>query len=186
MKILQIIFIILITSFNTIKSQNDLEVLFQWSDESISDQNWVGCAYNEIWGVAKNGHEFAIIGSTQGTHIFDITNPEDGYLAAYIEGADSSPAIVHRDFHDYNGYLYAVADEGESTLQIIDMANMPTSFNVVYDSDELIKRAHNIFIDSDNAIMYVCGGRVMEEWNELSLFSLEEPQNPIFLKNLMT
>ena len=182
MKILQIIFIILITSFNTIKSQNDLEVLFQWSDETISDQNWVGCAYNEIWGVAKNGHEFAIIGSTQGTHIFDITNPEDGYLAAYIEGADSSPAIVHRDFHDYNGYLYAVADEGESTLQIIDMANMPTSFNVVYDSDELIKRAHNIFIDSDNAIMYVCGGRVMGEWNELSLFSLEEPQNPIFLK----
>tara|TARA_Y100001978_G_scaffold102554_1_gene91772 strand:+ start:886 stop:2235 length:1350 start_codon:yes stop_codon:yes gene_type:complete len=182
MKILQIIFITLITTFNTIKSQNDLEVLFQWSDESISDQNWVGCAYNEIWGVAKNGHEFAIIGSTQGTHIFDVTNPEDGYLAAYIEGADSSPAIVHRDFHDYNGYLYAVADEGESTLQIIDMANMPTSFNVVYDSDELIKRAHNIFIDSDNAIMYVCGGRVMEEWNELSLFSLEEPQNPIFLK----
>ena len=182
MKILQIIFIILITAFNTIKSQNDLEVLFQWSDESISDQNWVGCAYNEIWGVAKNGHEFAIIGSTQGTHIFDVTNPEDGYLAAYIEGADSSPAIVHRDFHDYNGYLYAVADEGESTLQIIDMANMPTSFNVVYDSDEFIKRAHNIFIDSDNAIMYVCGGRVMEEWNELSLFSLEEPQNPTFLK----
>ena len=182
MKILQIIFITLITTFNTIKSQNDLEVLFQWSDESISDQNWVGCAYNEIWGVAKNGHEFAIIGSTQGTHIFDVTNPEDGYLAAYIEGADSSPAIVHRDFHDYNGYLYAVADEGESTLQIIDMANMPTSFNVVYDSDELIKRAHNIFIDSNNAIMYVCGGRVMEEWNELSLFSLEEPQNPIFLK----
>ena len=182
MKILQIIFIILISTFNTIKSQSDLEVLFQWSDESISNQNWVGCAYNEIWGVAKNGHEFAIIGSTQGTHIFDVTNPEDGYLAAYIEGADSSPAIVHRDFHDYNGYLYAVADEGESTLQIIDMENMPTSFNVVYDSDELIKRAHNIFIDSDNAIMYVCGGRVMEEWNELSLFSLEEPQNPIFLK----
>ena len=53
MKILQIIFIILITSFNTIKSQNDLEVLFQWSDESISDQNWVGCAYNEIWELLK-------------------------------------------------------------------------------------------------------------------------------------
>ena len=98
MKILQIIFIILITSFNTIKSQNDLDVLFQWSDESISDQNWVGCAYNEIWGVAKNGHEFAIIGSTQGTHIFDITNPEDGFLAAYIEGADSSPSNCTQRF----------------------------------------------------------------------------------------
>ena len=176
-----ILLLIIITTTNSVKSQNGLDLLFQWSDESISDQNWVGNTYNEIWGVAQNGHEFAIIGSTQGTHIFDITNPEDGYLAAYVEGADSSPAIVHRDFHDYNGYLYAVADEGESTLQIIDISNLPNSFNVVYDSDELIKRAHNIFIDSENAIMYVCGGRVLNEWNELSLFSIEEPQNPIFL-----
>ena len=176
-----ILLLIIITTTNSVKSQNGLDLLFQWSDESISDQNWVGNTYNEIWGVAQNGHEFAIIGSTQGTHIFDITNPEDGYLTAYIEGADSSPAIVHRDFHDYNGYLYAVADEGESTLQIIDISNLPNSFNVVYDSDELIKRAHNIFIDSENAIMYVCGGRVLNEWNELSLFSIEEPQNPIFL-----
>jgi len=166
---------------NSLKSQNGLELLFQWSDESISDENWVGNTYNEIWGVAQNDHEFAIIGSTQGTHIFDITNPEDGFLAAYIEGADDSPSIVHRDFHDYNGYLYAVADEGESTLQIIDISQLPSNYNVVYDSDEYIKRAHNIFIDSQHAIMYVCGGRVLNEWNKLALFSLEEPQNPIFL-----
>ena len=103
--------LIFFTTTQSIKSQNGLELLFQWSDESISDDNWVGNAYNEIWGVAQNEHEFAIIGSTQGTHIFDITNPEDGFLAAYIEGADDSPAIVHRDYQDYNGYLYAVADE---------------------------------------------------------------------------
>ena len=181
MKKLYLILITLICSITSVKAQDGLELLFQWSDESISDDNWVGCKYNEVWGIAQNGHEFAIIGSTQGTHIFDITNPENSYLAAYIEGADSSPAIVHRDFHDYNGYLYAVADEGESTLQIIDISSLPNSFNVVYDSDELIKRAHNIFIDSENAIMYVCGGRVLNEWNELSLFSIEEPQNPIFL-----
>jgi len=74
-----------------------------------------------------------------------------------------------------------VADEGESTLQIIDISQLPSSYSVVYDSDELIKRAHNIFIDSQNAIMYVCGGRVLNEWNNLSLFSIEEPENPIFL-----
>ncbi len=175
--------LIFIITTNSVKSQNSLELLFQWSDESISNDNWVENTYNEIWGVAQNGHEFAIIGSTQGTHIFDITNPENGYLAAYVEGADSSPAIVHRDFHDYNGYLYAVADEGQSTLQIIDISNLPGSFEVVYDSDELIKRAHNIFIDDQNAIMYVCGGRVLNEWNELALFSIEEPQNPVFLGN---
>ena len=174
--------LIILQTFNlNAQSQNGLDLLFTWSDETISDQNWVGNAYNEIWGVAQNGHEFAIIGSTQGAHIFDITNPENSNLVAYIEGNDASPAIVHRDFHDYNGYLYAVADEGESTLQIIDISELPNSYDLVYDSDELIKRAHNIFIDSQNAIMYVCGGRVLNEWNELSLFSIEEPQNPIFL-----
>ncbi len=173
--------LIFFTTTQSIKSQNGLELLFQWSDASISDDNWVGNAYNEIWGVAQNEHEFAIIGSTQGTHIFDITNPQDGFLAAYIEGADDSPAIVHRDYHDYNGYLYAVADEGESTLQIIDISQLPSTYNVVYDSDEYIKRAHNIFIDTESAIMYVCGGRVLNEWNKLALFSIEEPQNPIFL-----
>ena len=181
MKKFCLILISLIISTNYIKSQNELELLFQWSDESISNDNWVGNTYNEIWGVAQNGHEFAIIGSTQGTHIFDITNAEDGYLVAYIEGADASPSIVHRDFHDYSGYLYAVADEGESTLQIIDMSNLPNNFDVVYDSSEFIKRAHNIFIDDESAIMYVCGGRVLNEWNNLALFSIEEPENPIFL-----
>ena len=180
MKKIYIAGIILLQTF-LLNAQSSLDVLFTWSDESISDENWVGNTYNEIWGVAQNGHEFAIIGSTQGTHIFDVTNPEDGFLAAYIQGADDSPAIVHRDFHDYEGYLYAVADEGESTLQIIDISQLPNSFNVVYDSDEYIKRAHNIFIDTQNAIMYVCGGRVLNEWNELAFFSLEEPQNPVFL-----
>ncbi|MEC8537985.1 MAG: choice-of-anchor B family protein [Bacteroidota bacterium] len=181
MKKIYLIIITLICSTSSVKAQDGLELLFQWSDESISDDNWVGCKYNEVWGIAQNGHEFAIIGSTQGTHIFDITNPENSNLAAYIEGADSSPAIVHRDFHDYNGYLYAVADEGESTLQIIDISSLPNEFNIVYDSDEYIKRAHNIFIDEQSAIMYVCGGRVLNEWNKLALFSIEEPQNPVFL-----
>ena len=173
--------IIMLHTFQINSQNNGLDVLFNWYDESISDQNWVGNAYNEIWGIAQNGHEFAIIGSTQGTHIFDITNPENGNLVAYIEGADASPAIVHRDFHDYNGYLYAVADEGESTLQIIDINNLPGNYELIYDSDDIIKRAHNIFIDPENAMMYVCGGRVNNQWNELALVSLEDPENPILL-----
>ena len=176
-----VICLILLQSFN-IKAQNGLDLLFTWSDETISDQNWVGNAYNEIWGIAQNGHEFAVIGSTQGTHIFDITVPENGNLVAYIEGSDPSPDIVHRDFHDYNGYLYAVADEGQSTLQIININNLPSAYELVYDSDEIIKRAHNIFIDSENAMMYVCGGRVNDEWNDLALVSLEDPENPTFLR----
>ena len=115
--------------------ENNLELLYQWSDESISGDNWVGNVYNEVWGFTQNEHEFAVIGTTQGTHILDVTDPVNSYLIASIDGGSTSPDVVHRDFHDYNGYLYAVADEmNSSTLQIMDLTNLPNSVTVVYDS----------------------------------------------------
>ena len=112
--------------------ENNLQLLYQWTDDgtvlNVEDDpgdNWVGNIYNEVWGFVQNGHEFAVIGSTQGTHIFDVTDPVNSYLVASINGASTSPSIVHRDFHTYNGHLYAVADEmNSSTLQIIDISNL--------------------------------------------------------------
>ncbi|MAQ31272.1 MAG: hypothetical protein CMD26_00865 [Flavobacteriales bacterium] len=169
--------------------QNNLELLFQWTDdgtvlnvESDPGDNWVGNIYNEIWGFVQNDHEFAVIGSTQGTHIFDVTDPANSYLVASINGASTSSDVVHRDFHTYNGFLYAVADEmNSSTLQIIDINNLPNSAAVVYDSNDMITRSHNIFIDEQNGIMYSCGGKINGNANYLSLISLEDPQNPVFL-----
>ena len=185
-----LLFTFLLISLVFMGQQNSLELLYQWTDDgtvlNVEDDpgdNWVGNIYNEIWGFVQNDHEFAVIGSTQGTHIFDVTDPENSYLVASVNGGSTSSQVVHRDFHTYNGYLYAVADEmNSSTLQIMDISNLPNEISVVYDTNDIITRSHNIFIDEENAIMYVCGGRVMEESNELSLFSLEEPQNPIFLK----
>ena len=119
--------------------QNNLNVLYQWSDETISGDNLVGNVYNEIWGFVQNEHEFAVMGSTEGTHIFDVTDPLNGYLVESIDGGSTSPDVVHRDFHTYNGYLYAVADEmNTSTLQIIDVNNAPNSIELVYDSNDII------------------------------------------------
>ena len=166
---------------------DNLNVLYQWTDETISGDNWVGNVYNEIWGFVQNEHEFAVIGSTEGTHIFDVTDPVNSYLVASIDGASTSPDVVHRDFHTYNGYLYAVADEmNSSTLQIMDLTNVPNSIEVVYDSNDIITRAHNIFIDEENAIMYVCGGKVNGGNNQLCLLSLEDPANPVFLTDYNT
>ena len=167
--------------------QNNLNVLYQWSDETISGDNWVGNVYNEIWGFVQNDHEFAVMGSTEGTHIFDVTDPANGYLVASIDGGSTSPDVVHRDFHTYNGYLYAVADEmNSSTLQIIDLNNAPNSIEVIYDSNDIITRAHNIFIDEENSIMYVCGGKVNGVSNDLCLLSLDDPENPTYLTNYNT
>lgn len=157
------------------KSLN-IDSLFNWQDESLTPSSGHHNTYNEIWGYAKNGAEYAIIGTTAGTHIFDVTNPSTSTQVAFIEGAFSGSAVVHRDFHDYDDYLYIVCDEGPSTLQIVDLRNLPDTATVVYDSDALFARSHNIFIDSSSARMYMCGGT-----KEFAVYSLANPTAPTLL-----
>jgi len=135
--------------------------------------NWVGNVYNDIWGVHINDREFAVMGSYEGTHFIDVTDPQNPVEVQFVAAAVITEDIVHRDFHDYNGYLYTVADEGDpnSTLQIIDITDLPNSVNVVYDSNDLFSITHNIFIDSLHARLYTCDGQP-------KVISLDDPTNP--------
>ncbi len=168
-----------------IAAQDSLNVslLFHWMDTTIVPSSAFNNTYNEIWGVTVDGREYAIIGSTDGTHFFDITDPMNVDTVAFVAGADDGTNIVHRDYHDYNGYLYAVCDEGPSTLQIIDMSFLPDSVVVVYDSDSLFARSHNIFIDEAKARLYTCAGNGN---NGIRVFSLTDPENPVELVNFST
>jgi choice-of-anchor B domain-containing protein len=151
----------------------NVSLLFHWDDNTIPAEPVYGLNYNEVWGVALNGREYAVIGSSKGTHIFDVTDPANSTEVAYVEGA--AQGVIHRDYKDYQGYLYAVADEGPSTLQIIDLNNLPNSASVVYDTNELITRAHNIFIDTLNGLLYDTNGGVY------SLANPEDPQTVAFV-----
>ena len=177
--------IVALSLSGSIASQNSLNVnlVFHWEDSTIVPSSQYNNTYNEVWGVKVNGREYAIIGATDGTHFFDITNPLNVDTVAFVAGADDGTNIVHRDYHDYNGYLYAVCDEGTSTLQIIDMNFLPDSVVVVYDSDSLFIRSHNIFIDGAKARLYTCGGNGN---NGIRVFSLADPANPIELVNFST
>ena len=108
------------------QSGENFDLLYHWSDTNLVGSATYNNTYNEIWGVAVNEREFAIIGSTAGTHIFDVTDPTNSEQIQFIPGEDFGPAIIHRDYHDRNGYLYAVSDEGSSSLQIIDINNCQT------------------------------------------------------------
>ena len=170
----------------SIFSQNseNLELLFNWNDETIIGTTAYDNAYNEIWGVVVNNREFAVIGSTAGTHIFDVSDPENSLQVQFIPGAAFGPSIIHRDYHDRNGFLYAVSDEGNSSLQIIDIHSLPEMVTVVYDSNELIKTSHNIFIDENLDMMYACNVRSVNSGGSatsLAIFDIENPLNPIHL-----
>ncbi|MBL4657707.1 MAG: hypothetical protein JKX73_06880, partial [Flavobacteriales bacterium] len=132
MRSVYVLFLALLTSFSVI-GQGSLNVtlLYQWNDTSLPSSQAHDNRYNEIWGVAQGGREYAIIGSTMGTHIFDITDPSNVAPPLFIAGAAFGPSIIHRDYHDYNGYLYIVCDEDSglalSTLQIVDLQYLPDS-----------------------------------------------------------
>ena len=152
-----------------------MSVLFNWKDNSLSKTTLYANAYNEVWGYVKDGREYAIIGTSRGTNFFDITNPSSPVMVDYIEGRDTGKLIVHRDYHDYQGYLYMVSDEGDASLQIVDMSYLPDSVHLVYDQDTVLKLSHNIFIDTAVGKLYSCGGGSSRKF---SVYSLANPVNP--------
>ena len=155
-------------------AQFNTNLLFHWDDSTLVGSNAYDNTYNEIWGLNINGREIAVIGSTAGTHFFDVTEPALSSQIAFVAGAYTGPGVIHRDYHDIEGYLYIVCDEGStSTLQIVDITNLPNSVNTVYDSNSLLNKVHNIFIDTATTKLYACAtGEAME------VFSLTDPQNP--------
>lgn len=162
-------------------------LLGSWDDPTIIGSSAHDNRYNEIWGFAINGFEYAILGSTKGTHIIDVTNPADPTEAFFVPGRSNGPHIIHRDYHDYQGYLYAIADEGSSSLQIMDLNSLPDTLTVVYDSQELIVTAHNLFIDTSSAIMYLCfaqGGT--SGFSPLRTVDLSNPLEPAYINSFNT
>ena len=170
--------LLIIGIFLMITNQNyaqfNTNLLFHWDDSTLVGSNAYDNTYNEIWGLNINGREIAVIGSTAGTHFFDVTEPALSSQIAFVAGAYTGPGVIHRDYHDIEGYLYIVCDEGStSTLQIVDITNLPNSVNTIYDSNSLLNKVHNIFIDTATTKLYACAtGEAME------VFSLTDPQNP--------
>ena len=191
-KIITLIFInlfIVILSFAQSFPSYQLSLLYNWQDTTLTPSWQYDNTYNEIWGVQINGVDIAIIGSTAGTHFFNVTDPLTASQVDFVAGAYTGSDVVHRDYHDYNGYLYVVCDEGNSsTLQIIDMNNLPNSVSVVYDSNILFTKSHNIFIDTATAKLYVCAVKHTNPNNfssAMEVYSLSNPLNPTLLYTYM-
>lgn len=168
------LFYILFTTTIQAQDSENINLLYQWSVDTLIGSEAFDNVYNEVWGVVVDDREYAIIGSTAGTHFFDVTNSSTASEIAFVAGRVVGDEIIHRDYHDYQNYLYAVSDEGLSSLQIIDISTLPDSVSVVYDSSDLFYRSHNIFIDTAKARLYTTNG---------DIYTLENPIDPKFLYN---
>lgn len=153
----------------------DVTLLDNWSDELINGWYNEG-AYNEVWGFVYEGKEYGVIGSANGTNIIKINDDNTLERIQFIEGRHLS--AIHRDFHDYNGYLYEVCDQGKSSLRIHDLSYLPDSIHMVYDDSTFLARCHNIFIDSSSALLYACGVTYGTFDVAMRVLSLDNPTQP--------
>lgn len=182
MKRLIHLMLLLFTAPVLLPAQQQANLLGTWDDPELVGSTFYDNTYNEVWGLALNGHEYAIVGSTAGTHFIDVTDPTGPFEAHFVPGNFQGGGVIHRDYHDYNGYLYAVCDEGQSSLQIIDIRGLPDAVEVVYNSGQLIRRAHNIFIDTSTAKLYALTTSGNQTgYAAMRIFSLSNPTDPVSL-----
>jgi choice-of-anchor B domain-containing protein len=183
MKKIQIILSCQLIIISLFGQAQEATLLGRWQNDSLIGSSAHENVYNEIWGYAVNGHEYAIIGSTAGTHFIDVTNPNEPVEAHFVAGASQGLAIVHRDFHDYKGFLFAAAGEGgSSTLQVIDMRALPDTVKLVYNKRDISRTSHNIFIDTATAKLYaLAADGIANGYAPLRILDISEPENPVFI-----
>lgn len=177
-----IIYLFLLGPFNFFSQDfRNIELLDTWTDTSLLT-NSSKVRYNDCWGFLHNGEEYAVAGSTEGTHVFRTTNSKLSEIG-FIPGKFSSSQVIHRDFKTFKNYLYAVCDEGNSSLQIIDLNYLPDSISLVADIQGDFGRVHNLYIDTTNALLYafivttLSNGQPSQQYS-MRVFNLQNPLIP--------
>ncbi|MBT5438833.1 MAG: T9SS type A sorting domain-containing protein [Flavobacteriales bacterium] len=161
----------------------NITLLDHWSDTSIITNSSM-VRYSGCFSFKYQGLNYGVIGTTEGSNIFEIT--EDNKLREIdsVTGRYVSSQAITREYARYGDFLYATGDEGDASLQIIDLTNLPGSVSVAAEiQDDRVGKAHNICIDSLNGILFLCSVKPIINGQESSLvplrvFSLSNPLSP--------
>jgi len=180
-------FLLIFCLLHAAKAQEakNITLLDQWFSDTLTTNSSLA-RYSGCWGFSSNGNEYAVIGSTEGTHFFHITG-DKLTPSGFVEGRYNSSFVVHREFKEFGNYGYAVCDEGNSSLQIINLAFLPDSIQVLADlQDDRFGRIHNLFIDSSHSLLFAFLVTPIVNNNPQSLvplrvFSIEDPLNPTLI-----
>ena len=163
----------------------NITFLDSWQDNSIIT-NSSEARYNDCWGYVQNDQEYAILGSTEGTHFFKIDVNNSFNQVDFKSGKFSSSSVIHRDIKVFQNYAYVVCDEGESSLQVFDLSFLPDSVHLVAENDTSFARVHNLFIDPENELMYACLitpkiNGVLQNQKSMEVYSISNPVSPILI-----
>lgn len=171
----------------------NLELLSQNGEYAVGGQR-----YNDIWGyVAPDNTEYAIIGYTLGTVIYDLSDPSNPVEVKHIPNNYS----VWRDYKTWGDYIYITADSGEPGLGIVNMAGAPDNITYEFWKPELtvdlrmggvivgqqtdtLLECHNIYIDT-NGTAFLSGCN-LNEGGVIMFDVATTPGTPLYLGSTST
>ena len=154
------------------QSASRIRLLSNWDDPTLTTVGGFGPQqYSACWGMALNGREYAILGSLEYTHIFDVTNPAAPKEISKVKGVN----CIWREFKTYKNRIYVANDCGGG-LQIIDMSHAPDTITKTYDSKLLVSSMHTITLDT-------VSGRIYGNSSPVVLDVRDNPDKPKLLSN---
>ncbi|MDZ7876778.1 MAG: choice-of-anchor B family protein [Saprospiraceae bacterium] len=140
-----------------------------------------------ICGYAANNREYALIGTSGGSMIVDVTNPDVPKLIRTIPAV----ASAWREIKVYRNYAYITTEGSGQGLQILDLSRLPDSAGVqvkVFKSDSVrgllnLNRTHALHIDTTKGFCYLFGGSGHTlssgvNVNGATVLDLKDPWNP--------
>lgn len=181
-----ILFLFVLTLSASAQYQHEnISLLGHWfNPNQVSEPN-LGIKYNGCWGwvdTADNNKEYAIIGSSSGTNIVDVSNSTSPVLVDYVAGKREE--CIWREYKTYGNYLYAISDDqGPNSFQIIDLSYLPDSVHVIHDTTSIFERAHTLYVDGNH--LY-CASVTTGDFQHYSMavYSLDNPEQPQLLRTL--
>lgn len=120
------------------------------------------------------GREYALVGTTQGLSIVNITDPTNPQQLFLVPGATGVSGLW-REVREYKGYAY-VTTEQNSGLVVVNLNYLPDSIKYHTINPGGMHTSHTVFIDS-NGIAYVNG----TDKGQLFLDLNADPYNPPLL-----
>ncbi len=141
-----------------------------------------GYEMSGCWGYTDGtGKEYAIIGTSLGTSIVNITTPEAPEELFFIPGAES----IWREAKVWNNHAYISTEAADEGMLIIDLTNLPLSIDTAYFKGNILHpftAAHTIFID-ENGFCYLFGfsGAATGLGGAYIVDLNPDPKNPVYV-----
>jgi choice-of-anchor B domain-containing protein len=151
----------------------------------------------DIWGFIdlNTNREYAIMGYSTGTAVYDVTDPQNPREVGFVDGQRTTwrDIKVYQFWNEadgrWNAYAYVTADNASDGLFVLDLTRLPHSITrASYPSD--FAEAHNVYVTKtdfatglattdDTPVLVIAGSNRSD--GRFRSYSLENPAAPSFI-----